>query len=33
MSDAFGSFTSSPTRLPVDTHEIVAMIAPRGLFI
>ncbi|GAA3842753.1 hypothetical protein GCM10022226_76910 [Sphaerisporangium flaviroseum] len=33
LGDAFGSFTGSPTRLPVDTHEMVAMIAPRGLFI
>jgi len=33
FGDAFGSFTSSPTKLPVDTHEMVAMVAPRGLFI
>ncbi|MET0416203.1 MAG: cellulose-binding protein, partial [Actinoplanes sp.] len=33
LGDAFGSFTSSPNRLPVDTHEMVAMVAPRGLFI
>ncbi|WP_405094217.1 cellulose-binding domain-containing protein [Micromonospora sp. NBC_01392] len=33
LGDAFGSFTSSPNRLPLDTHEIVAMVAPRGLFI
>ena len=33
LGDAFGSFTGAPTRLPVDTHEIVAMVAPRGLFI
>jgi hypothetical protein len=33
FGDAFGSFTASPTKLPVDTHEMVAMIAPRGLFI
>lgn len=33
LGDAFGSFTGSPNRLPVDTHEIVAMVAPRGLFI
>ncbi|MFI6512698.1 endo-1,4-beta-xylanase [Streptosporangium sp. NPDC050855] len=33
FGDAFGSFTGSPTRLPVDTHQMVAMIAPRGLFI
>jgi hypothetical protein len=33
LGDAFGSFTSDPTKLPVDTHEMVAMVAPRGLFI
>ncbi|GIF52064.1 hypothetical protein DFJ67_5720 [Asanoa ferruginea] len=33
LGDAFGSFTSAPGRLPVDTHEMVAMVAPRGLFI
>jgi hypothetical protein len=33
LGDAFGSFTGSPGRLPVDTHEMVAMVAPRGLFI
>ncbi len=33
LGDAFGSFTGSPTTLPVDTHQTVAMIAPRGLFI
>ncbi|GAA2714987.1 glucuronyl esterase domain-containing protein [Actinoplanes palleronii] len=33
LGDAFGSFTGSPTRLPIDMHEIVAMVAPRGLFI
>ncbi|MEU8234348.1 cellulose binding domain-containing protein [Actinoplanes sp. NPDC048967] len=33
LGDAFGSFTGSPARLPVDTHELVAMVAPRGLFI
>ncbi|WP_204045004.1 glucuronyl esterase domain-containing protein, partial [Acrocarpospora phusangensis] len=33
FGDAFGTFTGSPTRLPVDTHMTVAMIAPRGLFI
>ncbi|MBM2617049.1 cellulose binding domain-containing protein [Actinoplanes sp. LDG1-06] len=33
LGDAFGSFTGSPQRLPVDTHEIAAMVAPRGLFI
>ncbi|GAA3592454.1 hypothetical protein GCM10022419_089150 [Nonomuraea rosea] len=33
LGDAFGTFTGSPARLPVDTHEMVAMVAPRGLFI
>lgn len=33
LGDAFGSFTNSPARLPVDTHEMVTMVAPRGLFI
>ncbi|MBX6768865.1 MAG: cellulose-binding protein, partial [Actinomadura rubrobrunea] len=33
LGDAFGSYTGNPTTLPVDTHEVVGMIAPRGLFI
>jgi hypothetical protein len=33
LGDAFNAFTGNPTTLPVDTHETVAMIAPRGLFI
>jgi hypothetical protein len=33
LGDAFSQFTSNPATLPVDTHETVAMIAPRGLFI
>ncbi|UED83297.1 cellulose-binding protein [Streptomyces profundus] len=33
FGDAFGSFTGDPSRLPVDTHEIVSMVAPRGLFL
>ncbi|MCC9737995.1 cellulose-binding protein [Streptomyces sp. MNU89] len=33
LGDAFGSYASDPSRLPVDTHEIVGMVAPRGLFI
>jgi hypothetical protein len=33
LGDAFGSFTGNPATLPVDTHETVAMVAPRGLFI
>ncbi|MFG1945665.1 cellulose binding domain-containing protein [Nonomuraea sp. NPDC048826] len=33
LGDAFGSFTGNPARLPVDTHSVVAMIAPRGLLV
>ena len=33
LGDAFGSYTGNPAALPVDTHEIVGMIAPRGAFI
>jgi hypothetical protein len=33
LGDAFGAFSSKPTSLPIDTHEMVAMVAPRGLFI
>jgi hypothetical protein len=33
LGDAFSAFTGNPTTLPVDTHEMVAMVAPRGLFI
>ncbi|WP_051704594.1 cellulose binding domain-containing protein [Glycomyces sp. NRRL B-16210] len=33
LGDAFGSYTGNPGGLPVDTHEIVGMVAPRGLFI
>ncbi len=33
LGDAFSPFTGNPNNLPVDTHEMVAMVAPRGLFI
>ncbi|MFD0969276.1 glucuronyl esterase domain-containing protein [Plantactinospora endophytica] len=33
LGDAFSSFTGSPNTLPIDTHQMVGMIAPRGLFI
>ncbi|SFD79060.1 cellulose binding domain-containing protein [Streptomyces aidingensis] len=33
LGDAFNSYTGNPAGLPVDTHQIVGMIAPRGLFI
>ncbi|CAL9487596.1 hypothetical protein SUDANB95_03150 [Actinosynnema sp. ALI-1.44] len=33
LGDAFSPFTGSPATLPIDTHQVVGMIAPRGLFI
>ncbi|MFE4590252.1 glucuronyl esterase domain-containing protein [Streptomyces laurentii] len=33
LGDAFGSYQSNPGGLPVDTHEVLGMIAPRGLFV
>lgn len=33
LGDAFGSYTGNTAGLPIDTHQAVAMIAPRGLFI
>lgn len=33
LGDDFAPFTSNVNGLPVDTHQVVAMIAPRGLFI
>ncbi|MFJ8580982.1 cellulose-binding protein [Micromonospora sp. NPDC093277] len=33
LGDAFSSFTGNPNNLPIDTHQIIGMIAPRGLFI
>ncbi|HLK88720.1 MAG TPA: cellulose-binding protein [Polyangia bacterium] len=33
FADGFAPFLSDPTINPIDTHEIVAMVAPRGLFI
>nr|MDT0662841.1 cellulose binding domain-containing protein [Micromonospora sp. DSM 115978] len=33
LGDAFSSFTGNPNTLPVDTHQMVGMVAPRGLFI
>jgi hypothetical protein len=33
LGDAFSAFTGKVTSLPVDTHQVVGMIAPRGLFI
>ena len=33
LGDGFSPFTGGATKLPIDTHEAVAMVAPRGLFI
>jgi hypothetical protein len=33
FGDAFNQFTSNPNTAPIDTHEVVGLIAPRGLFI
>ena len=33
LGDAFSQFTGNVNTLPVDQHETVAMVAPRGLFI
>jgi len=33
LGDGFSPFTSGATKLPFDTHQAVAMVAPRGLFI
>lgn len=33
LGDAFGSYTGNPGGLPVDTHEVVGLIAPRGLLV
>ena len=32
-ADASNAMDSDPTKAPLDTHELVAMVAPRGLFI
>ncbi|MFD7660478.1 cellulose binding domain-containing protein [Actinosynnema sp. NPDC059797] len=33
FGDAFGSYTGNPNALPIDTHSLVSMVAPRGLFV
>ncbi|SNS93375.1 Cellulose binding domain-containing protein [Asanoa hainanensis] len=33
LGDAFSAYTGNPSSLPIDTHEVVAMVAPRGLFV
>lgn len=33
FGDAFSPFINAPAKIPLDTHETLAMIAPRGVFI
>ncbi|MCC8249319.1 hypothetical protein LNK82_34070 [Saccharothrix sp. NEAU-S10] len=33
FGDAFSSYTGNPNAAPIDTHSLVAMVAPRGLFV
>lgn len=33
LGDTFGSYTDDPAALPVDMHEVVGLVAPRGLFV
>lgn len=33
LGDAFNNYVSDVRRLPVDTHQIIALVAPRGLYI
>ncbi|HTF94905.1 MAG TPA: malectin [Cellvibrio sp.] len=33
LGDAFSNYTADTKRLPVDTHHIIALVAPRGLYI
>ncbi|MEU4745744.1 cellulose-binding protein, partial [Actinosynnema sp. NPDC023658] len=33
FGDPFSPYTTNPNNTPIDTHELVAMVAPRGLFI
>lgn len=33
LGDAFSNYTADTKRLPVDTHQIIALVAPRGLYI
>ncbi|WP_034270975.1 cellulose binding domain-containing protein [Actinospica robiniae] len=33
VGDAFSAFTGNPNMLPIDTHEILGLVAPRGLFV
>jgi GH35 family endo-1,4-beta-xylanase len=33
FGDAFSPYTNNPNGLPVDTHQLLALVAPRGLFV
>ncbi|MFI6031811.1 glucuronyl esterase domain-containing protein [Amycolatopsis magusensis] len=33
LGDAFGSYTGNPAGLPVDTHQLAGLVAPRGLLV
>ncbi|MEV4629899.1 cellulose-binding protein [Micromonospora sp. NPDC049523] len=33
LGDAFSAYTSNPSGLPVDTHQMIGLVAPRGLFV
>lgn len=33
LGDAFSNYTADTKRLPVDTHQIIGLVAPRGLYI
>lgn len=33
LGDAFGNYQNNVSGLPVDTHQVIGMIAPRGLFL
>ncbi|GAB4085133.1 hypothetical protein GCM10028784_17630 [Myceligenerans cantabricum] len=33
LGQAFGGYANNPSGLPVDTHEVIGMIAPRGLLL
>ncbi len=33
FGDAFSKFTSNPSAIPIDSHELIGMVAPRGLLV
>ncbi|ACU37989.1 cellulose binding domain-containing protein [Actinosynnema mirum] len=33
LGDAFSAYTGNPNALPIDTHQVIGMIAPRGLLL